>query len=93
MLGARRTLEMRKSSDIIEDFIESLEKLIDTLDDEWHHNDEGEWRQADNIRQNVLPHTKERFKSLLDEYIDRRIETYCDKNMIQRIKFKDLEEQ
>jgi hypothetical protein len=84
---------MRKSSDIIEDFIESLEKLIDTLDDEWHHNDESEWRQADNIRQNVLPHAKERFKSLLDEYIDRRIETYCDKNMVQRIKFQDFEEQ
>jgi len=66
----------RKSSDIIEDFIDSLEKLIDTLDDEWHHNDEGEWRSADNIRQNILPFVKEKFKHHLDEYIDRRIETY-----------------
>jgi hypothetical protein len=67
---------VRKSSEIIEDVIESLEKLIDTLDDEWHHNDEGEWRQADNIRDNILPLAKENFKQHLDEYIDRRIETY-----------------
>jgi len=67
---------VRKSSEIIEDVIESLEKLIDTLDDEWHHNDEGEWRQADNIRANILPLAKQNFKQHLDEYIDRRIETY-----------------
>jgi hypothetical protein len=67
---------VRKSSEIIEDFIDSLEKLIDALDDEWHHNDEGEWRQADNIRQNILPKVKETFKEHLDEYIDRRIQTY-----------------
>jgi|GEM_PF-3789691 thiamine phosphate synthase YjbQ (UPF0047 family) len=66
----------RKSSDIIEDLVNSLEKLIDTLDDEWHHNDEGEWRQADNIRANILPLAKEKFKMHLDEYIDRRIETF-----------------
>ena len=72
----------RKSSDIIEDFINSLEKLIDTLDDEWHHNDEGEWRSADNIRQNILPLAKERFKEHLDEYIDRRIQTYLKKAKI-----------
>ena len=70
---------VRKSSEIIEDFINSLEKLIDTLDDEWHHNDEGEWRQADNIRQNILPGVKENFKEHLDEYIDRRIQTYLKK--------------
>jgi len=70
---------VRKSSEIIEDFINSLEKLVDALDDEWHHNDEGEWRMADNIRQNVLPLAKERFKENLDEYIDRRIETYLKK--------------
>jgi hypothetical protein len=67
---------VRPSSEIIEDFINSLEKLIDTLDDEWHHNDEGEWRQADNIRHNILPQVKEIFKEHLDEYIDRRIQTY-----------------
>ena len=75
---------VRKSSEIIEDFINSLEKLIDTLDDEWHHNDEGEWRMADNIRQTVLPHAKEKFKAHLDEYIDRRIETY-----LERVKHND----
>lgn len=75
----------RKSSNIIEDFINSLEKLIDTLDDEWHHNDEGEWRQADTIRNNILPLAKEKFKMHLDEYIDRRIETYCNVHMIRRV--------
>jgi hypothetical protein len=80
---------MRKSSEIIDDFISSLEKLIDDLDDEWHHNDEGEWRQADNIRQNILPLSKEKFKLHLDEYIDRRIETYVNKYYIQRTIFKD----
>lgn len=75
----------RKSSNIIEDFINSLEKLIDTLDDEWHHNDEGEWRQADNIRNNILPLAKEKFKMHLDEYIDRRIETYLkSKNELEK---------
>ena len=73
---------VRKSSEIIEDFINSLEKLIDTLDDEWHHNDEGEWRMADNIRKNVLPVAKQRFKDHLDEYIDRRIQTYLKKAVI-----------
>ena len=69
----------RKSSDIIEDVINSLESLIDSLDDEWHHNDEGEWTKADNIRKNVIPKAKDKFKMHLDEYIDRRIETYTRK--------------
>jgi len=66
----------RKSSDIIEDVIKSLEVLIDALDDEWHHNNEGEWRKADNIRKVTIPPAKEKFKKHLDEYIDRRIETF-----------------
>ena len=66
----------RRSSEIIEDVINSLEHLIDALDDEWHHNDEGEWKKADNIRKNIIPLAKENFKLHLDEYIDRRIETY-----------------
>lgn len=69
----------RKSSVIIEDVITSLESLIDALDDEWHHNDEGEWRQADAIRKNIIPVCKEKFKIHLDEYIDRRIQTYLDR--------------
>ena len=80
---------VRKSSEIIEDFINSLEHLIDALDDEWHHNDEGEWRRADNIRARVIPPAKEKFKELLDEYIDRRIETFCLKNGITRIVSKE----
>ena len=66
----------RKSTEIIEDVINSLEALIDALDDEWHHNDEFEWRMADRIRNDVIPVAKEKFKKYLDEYIDRRIETY-----------------
>lgn len=73
---------VRKSHEIIEDFIASLEALIDALDDEWHHNDEGEWRQADDIRNRVIPPAKDRFKKHLDEYIDRRIETYLEKNNV-----------
>ena len=70
---------VRKSSEIIEDFIISLESLIDSLDDEWYANKEGRWRQADDIRHKILPATKEKFKKHLDEYIDRRIETYLRK--------------
>lgn len=69
----------RKSSEIIEDLITSLEAMIDALDDEWHHNDQGEWRMADRVRETVLPEAKARFKRDLDEYIDRRIETYLAK--------------
>ena len=70
----------RRSSVVLEDLIGSLEYLIDALDDEWHHNDEGEWRSADNIRRNVIPFAKEKFKVYLDEYIDRRIQTYLEKD-------------
>jgi hypothetical protein len=35
---------------------------------------------ADNIRQNVLPKAKQQFKQHLDEYIDRRIETYLSRH-------------
>ena len=69
----------RRSSEIIEDLINSLEAMIDTLDEEWNHNHEGEWRMADNIRHNILPQAKARFKANLDEYIDRRISTYLTK--------------
>ena len=70
---------VRKSSEIIEDLIASLEAMIDTLDEEYNHNHEGEWRMADNIRKNVLPYVKAKFKEDLDEYIDRRIQTYLEK--------------
>ena len=70
----------RRSSEIIEDLIASLESMIDSLDDEWSRNHEGSWRMADNIRQNVLPKAKQQFKQHLDEYIDRRIETYLSRH-------------
>lgn len=73
-------MSVRRSSEIIEDLITSLEAMIDALDDEWNHNHEGEWRRADNVRQMVLPQTKTKFKAHLDEYIDRRIATYMDKH-------------
>jgi hypothetical protein len=66
----------RKSSHIIEDLITSLENMIDALDDEYEHNRNGEWRMADNVRNHVLPNAKTQFKTYLDEYIDRRIETH-----------------
>mgnify|MGYP003342185311 CR=1 FL=1 len=87
MLGVHEMV--RKSSEIIDDFINSLEALIDALDDEWHHNDEGEWRAADSIRERVIPVAKEKFKLHLDEYIDRRIETYVEKFNIQRTTFTE----
>lgn len=68
----------RKSTEIIEDLVVALEKLIDTLDEEWYANKEGRWRQGDEIRNNLLPLTKEKFKNHLDEYIDRRIQTYLE---------------
>ena len=74
----------RRSRNIIDDVIKSLETLIDALDDEWHHNNEGEWRKADNIRKNILPIAKEKFKIHLDEYIDRRIETYLIKYLLKK---------
>ena len=74
---------MRKSSEIIDDFISSLENMIDSLDDEWMANKEGRWQHADNIRNNIIPAAKEKFKKHLDEYIDRRVETYCEKNHIR----------
>jgi hypothetical protein len=70
----------RKSSEIIGDLISSLEALIDAMDDEWSANNEGKWRLANNIRENVLPLTKDKFKNHLDEYIDRRITTYMVKH-------------
>ena len=73
-------MDERKSSDIIEDLISSLEALIDAMDDEWSANKEGKWRMANNIRENVLPLTKDKFKKHLDEYIDRRITTYMVKH-------------
>ena len=70
----------RRSTEIIEDLITSLESMIDALDDEWNHNHEGEWRRADNVRQMVLPQAKAKFKAHLDEYIDRRIATFMEKH-------------
>ena len=90
MLGV---LSMRKSTEIIDDFIISLEKLIDTLDDEWAANKEGKWRQANDLRERVLPMAKEKFKTHFDEYLDRRFETFCEKNGIKRTRFSNTEEQ
>jgi len=67
---------MRKSSQIIEDLVLSMEEMIDAMDEAWEAGQQGKWRVRDNIQNNTLPRAKERFKGFLDEYIDRRIETF-----------------
>jgi len=67
---------MRKSSQIIEDLVLSMEEMIDAMDESWEASQQGKWRVKDNIQNITLPRAKERFKEFLDEYIDRRIETY-----------------
>lgn len=69
----------RKSTEIIEDLVDSLEEMIDNMDDAWNCDNEGEWRKADLIREMILPRSKDKFKKHLDEYIDRRIETFLNK--------------
>jgi hypothetical protein len=83
---------MRKSSEIINDHVKTLEEMIDIMDDLWEAERQGKWRQSQDIRAQ-LQNAKMMYKDYLDEYIDRRIETYCRLNGIQRIKFQDFEEQ
>ena len=78
---------MRTSSEIVEDLIDSLEKMIDAQDDMWQEEKHCNYRQQNKIREERLGPAKAEFKTMLDEYIDRRIETYCIKNMIIRTTF------
>ena len=83
---------MRKSSEIINDHVKTLEEMIDIMDDLWEAQKQGKWRQAEDCRAQ-LHNAKQMYKDYLDEYIDRRIETFCVKNGIQRVIFKESEEQ
>jgi hypothetical protein len=75
---------VRHSSEIVEDLIDALEKMIDAQDDMWQEEKHCNYRQQNKIREERLIPAKAEFKTMLDEYIDRRIETYCDKFRIVR---------
>jgi hypothetical protein len=75
---------VRTSSEIVEDLIDALEKMIDAQDDMWQEEKHCNYREQNKIREERLVPAKAEFKSMLDEYIDRRIETYCIKYMIPR---------
>ena len=83
----------RKSSEIIDDLVNSLEEMIDAQDDMWEEEKYCNHRERKKIMEEKFLPSKDKFKKYLDEYIDRRIETYCDKHHVQRIKFADFEEQ
>lgn len=78
---------VRTSSEIVEDLIDSLEKMIDAQDDKWQEEKYANYREANKIHDERLVPAKEEFKTHLDDYIDRRIETYCIKYMIPRTTF------
>ena len=78
---------VRKSSEIVEDLINSLEKMIDAQDDMWQEEKYANYREQIKIHDERLVPAKEEFKKNLDDYIDRRIETYCIKYMIPRTIF------
>lgn len=75
---------VRKSNEIVEDLIGSLEKMIDAQDDMWEEEQNCNYKHMWKIKEERLVPAKEEFKRNLDEYIDRRIETYCDKFKITR---------
>ena len=80
---------VRKSGEIVEDLIDALEKMIDAQDDMWQEEKHCNYREQNKIREERLVPAKAEFKDMLDEYIDRRIETYCNKFHIQRIRFNN----
>lgn len=80
---------VRKSSEIVEDLIDALEKMIDAQDDMWQEEKHCNYREQNKIREERLIPAKAEFKDMLDEYIDRRIETYCIKHHITRTLFLD----
>ena len=82
---------MRKSTEIINDHVKTLEEMIDIMDDLWEAEKQGKWRQAESAKAQ-LRNAKQMYKDYLDEYIDRRIETFCIKNGIQRIGYQSSEE-
>ena len=83
---------MRKSTEILNDHVKTLEEMIDIMDDLWEAKKQGKWRAQQDAEVQLI-NAKQMYKDYLDEYIDRRIETFCIKNGIKRIKFQDFEEQ
>jgi len=81
---------VRKSTEIVEDLIDALEKMIDAQDDMWQEEKHCNYREQNKIREERLVPAKAEFKDMLDEYIDRRIETYCDKYLIRRTKILNV---
>ena len=80
---------VRKSTEIVEDLIDALEKMIDAQDDMWQEEKHCNYREQNKIREERLIPAKAEFKDMLDEYIDRRIETYCVKHHITRMTFSN----
>jgi hypothetical protein len=80
---------VRKSGEIVEDLIDALEKMIDAQDDMWQEEKHCNYREQNKIREERLVPAKAEFKEMLDEYIDRRIETYCVKHHITRMTFSN----
>ena len=80
---------VRKSTEIVEDLINALEKMIDAQDDMWQEEKYANYREQIKIHDERLIPAKEEFKTHLDEYIDRRIETYCVKHHITRMTFSN----
>jgi acyl carrier protein phosphodiesterase len=70
---------MRTSTEIMEELIDSLEKMIDAQDDMWEESKYANYREMNKIRDERLDPAKQEFKSKLDEYLDRRIDTYVQK--------------
>jgi len=80
---------MRKSSEIIEDLINSLEKMIDAQDDMWEEEKYSNYREMARLRVERLIPAKDEFKKHLDEYVDRRIETYVQKYGMRKYIFSE----
>ena len=80
---------VRKSTEIVEDLIDALEKMIDAQDDMWQEEKHCNYREQNKIREERLVPAKAEFKDMLDEYIDRRIETFCVKHHITRMTFSN----
>jgi len=78
---------VKKSSEIFEDLLVALENMIDAQDDMWqeekYHNHKQMWKISE---ERLIP-AKIEFKKNLDAYLDRRFETFCEKNGIRRIIF------
>ena len=72
------------TDELLEKMLVAMEKMIDAQDDMWEEEQNCNYKFMWKIKEERLVPAKEEFKRNLDEYIDRRIETYCNKFMITR---------